>query len=73
MPLAKKLLAEAAELAASDGPVDDRLAAIRLLGLGDAKTARGVLPALLDARQPTAVQLAVLQAMAGSSGPICRR
>ena len=47
------------------GRSDDRLAAIRLLGLGDAKTARRVFPALLDARQPTAVQLAVLQAMAG--------
>ena len=65
LPLAKKLLVEAAQLVGLDGPLDGRLAAIRLLGLGDVKTARRVFPGLLDARQPTTVQLAVLQAMAG--------
>ena len=49
----------------AEGPVDDRLAAIRLLGLGDPKRARQVLRELLDAREPTAVQLGALQAMAG--------
>jgi putative heme-binding domain-containing protein len=65
LPVAKKLLDEAAKLAVSEGPSDGRLAAIGLLGLGDATTARRVFPALLDARQSTSVQLSVLQAMAG--------
>jgi putative membrane-bound dehydrogenase-like protein len=64
LPLAKKLLSEAATLAVDQGPLDDRLAAIRLLGLGDRKTARKALPELLDIRQPTAIQLGALQAMA---------
>ena len=59
------LLAEAARIAGSDGRVEDRVVAIRLLGLADAKTARALFPKLLDARQPSAVQLAVLQALAG--------
>ena len=58
------LLADAARIAGSDGPVEDRLVAIRLLGLADKKTARGLFPSLLDARQPIAVQLGVLQALA---------
>jgi putative membrane-bound dehydrogenase-like protein len=59
------LLAEAAQRAAENGPLDDRLVAIRFLGSFDAKSAREVLPKLLDVRQPAAVQLAVLQAFAG--------
>jgi putative membrane-bound dehydrogenase-like protein len=59
------LSAEAAPLCAANGPLDERLAAIRFLGLFDAKAARNVYPTLLDARQPAAVQLAVLQAFAG--------
>ncbi len=65
LPQAARLLSEAAGLAASKVAVDDRLAAIRLLGLGDPKKAREVLQELLDAREPTAVQLGALQAMAG--------
>jgi putative membrane-bound dehydrogenase-like protein len=60
-----ELLAEAALLVGSDATVEHRLVAIGLLALGDAQTARERLPELLDARQPTAVQLAVLQALAG--------
>jgi len=63
--LMSSLLAEAAGLAGSDGAVEQRLVAIRFLGVGDAKTARELFPKLLDARQPAAVQLAVLQALAG--------
>src|SRR5262249_7675393 len=59
------LVAEAARLARSNAPVERRQVAIRLLALADPKTARGSLPELLDARQPAAVQLAVLQALAG--------
>jgi len=59
------LLAEAARAAGTDGPLDRRLVAIRLVGLGDAKTARALFPTLLDARQPTPVQLTVLQALSG--------
>ena len=65
LPPARKLLAEAADVAVSGRLVEDRLAAIRLLGLGDPKTARRLLPELLAAREPTAVQLAALQAMTG--------
>ena len=63
------LLAEAIQAARSDGPLDRRLTAIRLVGLADAKTARELFPSLLDARQPTAVQLAVLQALSGLLDP----
>jgi len=63
--LITSLLAEARELAGSNGPLDRRLVAIRLLGVGDARTARESFPTLLDARQPSAVQLVVLQALAG--------
>jgi putative heme-binding domain-containing protein len=59
------LLAEAARAAVADGPLDRRLVAIRLVGLGDAKTARVLFPTLLDARQPISVQLAVLQTLSG--------
>jgi putative membrane-bound dehydrogenase-like protein len=65
LPLAKKLLADAARLAAGEGSVDDRMTAIRLLGLGDPQAARAALPELLDTRQPTAIQLAALQTIAG--------
>jgi putative membrane-bound dehydrogenase-like protein len=65
LPAANKLVDEAAKVAVSDGPLDGRLAAIGLLGLGDAKTARRVFPALLDARQSATIQLSVLQAMTG--------
>jgi len=63
--LIHSLLAEATELAGSSGPLDRRLVAIRLLGLADAATARELFPRLLDARQPSAVQLVVLQTLAG--------
>ena len=65
LPVARTLLNEAAKLAASEIPTDDRLAAIRLLGLGDVKTGRRVFSGLLNAREPTSVQLEVLQAIAG--------
>jgi len=63
--LMRSLLAEARELAGSNGPLDRRLVAIRLLGAGDGQTARELFPTLLDARQPAAVQLVVLQTLAG--------
>jgi putative membrane-bound dehydrogenase-like protein len=59
------LLPDAARIAGSEDPVEDRLVAIRLLGMADKKTARDLFPGLLDARQPIAVQLAVLQALGG--------
>jgi putative membrane-bound dehydrogenase-like protein len=62
--LMASLLVEAARLAGSDGRVEDRVEAIRLLGLANAKPARELFPNLLDARQATAVQLAVLQSLA---------
>jgi putative heme-binding domain-containing protein len=65
LPLARKLLTEAAGIAVTGQSVDDRLAAIRLLGLSDPKAGRRILPELLAAREPAAIQLAVLQAMSG--------
>jgi putative membrane-bound dehydrogenase-like protein len=59
------ILADAARLVASGDPPDDRLPAIQLLALGDARLARRMFPELLDARQPVGVQLAVLQAYGG--------
>jgi putative membrane-bound dehydrogenase-like protein len=59
------LLAEAVKAAGSDGPLDCRLVAIRLVGFGDVKSARESFPSLLDARQPTSVQLTVLQTLSG--------
>jgi len=68
-PKVRTLLAEAARLVDSADSVDSRLVAIRLLGLGDAPRARDSLPGLLDARQPAAIQLAVLQALSASFEP----
>jgi putative heme-binding domain-containing protein len=59
---AKKLLNDAAALAVSEGPIERRLAAIGLLALGDRNAGRRIFPSLLDAREPTSVQLSVLQA-----------
>ncbi len=59
----RTLLDDAARLVDSTGSVESRVVAIRLLGLGDAPTARRSLPSVLDARQPAAIQLAGLQAL----------
>jgi putative membrane-bound dehydrogenase-like protein len=64
--LLESLLVEAREVAGSRQSLDLRLVAIRLIGLGDPKPARELFTSLLDARQPSAVQLAVLQTLAGS-------
>ena len=72
--LVESYLAEAEEIANSSGPLDRRLIAIQLLGLADTGIARESLPELLDARQPTAVQLAALQSLAGAlDGDVARR
>ena len=63
--LAKQLLVEAEKVAAGKARSGDRLPAIRLLGLVNPVAARQLLPELLDARQPSAVQLGALQTMAG--------
>ena len=60
------VLAHAATVAVSAGPMDDRLLAIRLVGLADARSAHELFPKLLDARQAVDVQLGVLQALAGA-------
>jgi putative membrane-bound dehydrogenase-like protein len=57
------LLAEAGDLIRSDSPAEDRLVAVRFLAVADAATARQSLPDLLEARQPAAVQLGVIQAL----------
>ena len=64
------LLAEAARIAGADGRVQDRVVAIRLLGLADAKTARALFPKLLDARQADGRSTGGL---AGSGGPLRSR
>jgi putative membrane-bound dehydrogenase-like protein len=65
LPAVKKLLSDATAVAVAKGPVDDRLTAIRLLGLGAPNKARQVLPKLLAASEPTVIQLGALQAIAG--------
>jgi putative heme-binding domain-containing protein len=59
----------AAVVSRSDQPVEARVDAIRLLGLGPDATAFDHLPTLLDARQPVAIQLAALQALGSLTGP----
>jgi putative membrane-bound dehydrogenase-like protein len=59
----RNLIGDAAGLIESAGPVESRLTAIRLLGLGDPVAARRSLPQLLDARQPAAIQLEALRAL----------
>jgi len=57
----------AAETALGDGPVGGRVEAVRLLALGPEPLAMATLQGLLDARQPTAVQLAAVQALSGQT------
>jgi putative heme-binding domain-containing protein len=52
----------ATDRAATD---DEREQAIQLLGHGEAKSVHGVLVALLEAKQPQAVQLAAMRTLAG--------
>ncbi len=63
------LFEQAKRVAKSDAAIDERLDAVRLLGLGPAAGALETLPDLLDARQPTNVQLAAVQALASLSDP----
>jgi putative membrane-bound dehydrogenase-like protein len=53
----------AARVADSEGPLRNRVEAIRLLGLGSADRAVEILTPLLDARQPGEIQLATLQTL----------
>jgi putative heme-binding domain-containing protein len=57
------IFAEAGRLAASDEPAGRRLAAIALLGMDSPSRSLATLRDLLDARQPSSVQLAALQAL----------
>jgi putative heme-binding domain-containing protein len=59
-----EILAEAARIVGSEASAEDRVVAIRLLVLGDSRSAAVRLPELLDARQPAPIQLAALQALA---------
>ena len=71
-PAAKQLntiFEQAARTAQGDGMPAGRVEAIGLLGLGPVDRALAVLPDRLDAREPVAVQLAALQALAGLGDP----
>ncbi len=59
------IVAEASDLVHSDATAENRIVAIQLLAAGDPPKARESLFDLLDARQPTAVQLGVLQSLGG--------
>jgi putative membrane-bound dehydrogenase-like protein len=59
----------AAAVGRSDQPVEARVDAIRLLGLGPETIAFDSLQPLLEAREPIAVQLAALQALGALPGP----
>jgi putative membrane-bound dehydrogenase-like protein len=54
----------AAGVAKADGPAGSRVDAIRLLSLGPVDLALATVPDRLDAREPTAVQLAAIQTLA---------
>jgi putative membrane-bound dehydrogenase-like protein len=58
------ILASARETASSTRESGVRVEAIELIGMGPIDNALGVLPDLLDARHPTVVQLAAIQALA---------
>ena len=60
---------QAGRTARGEGPPAERSEAIGLLGLGPVGLALDVLPDRLDGREPVAVQLAALQAMAGLDDP----
>jgi putative membrane-bound dehydrogenase-like protein len=60
----KPLFENAGKVAADDDNPPGRADAIRLLGLGPIDPALEILPPLLDARQPVAIQLAALQTLA---------
>ncbi len=59
------LMTRARLLVDSAAPAEERVCAIRLLGLAGTQDLRETFARLLDARQPAAVQLAVLQNAAG--------
>jgi putative membrane-bound dehydrogenase-like protein len=59
--------------ATSEVPLDRRLTSIALIGMGRASRAVEVLPDLLDARQPTNVQLAALHALEEVNEPSAAR
>lgn len=63
------VFARAAETAAGDGDLDARIEAVRLLSLGPVEMAVDTLAPLLDARQPSALQLAAVQTLAGVNDP----
>ena len=54
----------AASVASADGPLPARVDSALLLALGPVETAIATLPPLLDARQPTSLQLAAIQSLA---------
>ena len=57
------IFTRAAEIASGAGPVIGRVDAIRLVGLGPAEPILETFAAFLDAKEPTAVQLAALQVL----------
>jgi putative membrane-bound dehydrogenase-like protein len=57
----------------SDVPLDQRLSAIALLGMGRASHALEMLPELLDVRHPAAAQLAAIQALGEVKDPAVGR
>lgn len=63
------LLDDARKTALSDRTAALRAEAIQLLGLGPADGALETLPELLDARQPSDIQLAALRALSGINDP----
>ncbi len=63
----------AAEAVDSDAPVADRVRDVALVGLSGPERALEALPPLLDARQPSEVQLAALHALAADADPAVAR
>jgi putative membrane-bound dehydrogenase-like protein len=65
----KAVFDRAADVAKGEGPAAGRVDAIRLLSLGPVDRALAVVPDRLDAREPTAVQLAAIQTLADLPDP----
>lgn len=63
------IFAQAAKTVEGTGPVAARVEAAKLTGLGPEQSALAVLPDLLSPREPVALQLAALQALAPIKSP----
>ena len=65
-PAIQSVIEEAERTATGSGPLDERITAVRLVGLPASEHARTTLVKLVDPREPPALEIAALQALGGS-------